>query len=85
MRTTIDIHDDVLSAVKELARQQDRSLGSVVSQLLRQALTGRRNDDAVGTGDAAPSPGVCGFRSFSSRGVTVSNDMIDALRDAEGI
>ena len=38
MRTTIDIADDVFLSVKEIAAQQKTSAGSVVSNLLREAL-----------------------------------------------
>ena len=81
MRTTLDIELDVLSAAKEIARQKQVGVGKVVSELLRQALTGN-------TGPAAntqPSPSFTGFDPFPSRGVIVSNDLINRLRDAEGI
>ncbi|HVY15338.1 MAG TPA: hypothetical protein VHB27_08925 [Rhodopila sp.] len=38
MRTTLSIDDDVLIAAKALARQQNRSLGEVVSALARRSL-----------------------------------------------
>ncbi len=38
MRTTLTIDDDVLAAAKAIARQQDRSVGEVVSDLARRAL-----------------------------------------------
>lgn len=38
MRTTLTIDDDVLVAAKALARQQNKSLGAVVSELARRAL-----------------------------------------------
>lgn len=38
MRTTIAIDDDVLMAVKGLAAKQHKSVGEVVSMLVRQAL-----------------------------------------------
>ncbi|HTE83446.1 MAG TPA: CopG family transcriptional regulator [Dehalococcoidia bacterium] len=41
MRTTLDIEDDVLMAAKEIARHKRRSVGKVVSDLARQALTQR--------------------------------------------
>lgn len=46
MRTTLDIDADVLSAAKELARQRDISVGKVVSDLLRQTLTGNTSQSA---------------------------------------
>ena len=38
MRTTLAIDDDVLIAAKAIARQQQRSIGEVVSDLARRAL-----------------------------------------------
>lgn len=38
MRTTLSIDDDVLAAAKELASQQHKSVGEVISSLTRQAL-----------------------------------------------
>ncbi|HEY0557449.1 MAG TPA: antitoxin, partial [Thermoanaerobaculia bacterium] len=41
MRTTLDIAEDVLLAVKERARRQKRSAGDLLSELAREALTHR--------------------------------------------
>ncbi len=38
MRTTLSIDDDVLSAAKELALMEDKSVGEVISSLARRAL-----------------------------------------------
>jgi len=38
MRTTVNLEDDVLRAVRSLARERGESLGSVISGLLRKAL-----------------------------------------------
>lgn len=38
MRTTLSIDDDVLQAVRELAAQQRRTVGEVMSSLARDAL-----------------------------------------------
>jgi hypothetical protein len=38
LRTTVDIDDDVLQAVKEIAATRGVTMGQVVSGLLRQAL-----------------------------------------------
>lgn len=82
MRTTLDIEDDVLAAAKELSRLQGRSAGAVVSELLRQALTGTV---AQPLASGTQPPSVAGFRPFPSRGKVVSDGDIDALRDIEGI
>lgn len=50
MRTTLDIDDDVVAAARELARNERRSLGSVISELARRGLTPAR----VETDDGLP-------------------------------
>ncbi len=84
MRTTIDLEPDVLMAAKELARQENVSLGKVVSRLLRMALTGQ---GGVQTGSAAPADAASatGFVPFAPRGVVISNELIDKLRHSEGV
>jgi hypothetical protein len=39
MRTTLTLDDDVLIRAKALARQRDKTLGEVVSDLLRRGLS----------------------------------------------
>ena len=39
MRTTLSIDDDVLSAAKEMAEMENRSVGEVISALARRALS----------------------------------------------
>jgi hypothetical protein len=81
MRTTLDIDDDILAAVKEMANRQRVSASRQVSRLLRDALTGRS-----GLGNAAPpTQSVAGFQPFASQGVVISNAQIDELRDTEGV
>lgn len=82
MRTTLDIEDDVLAAAKELARRQRVSAGQVISRLVREALLGR------GGGVPAPEhdgPGVAGFRPFPANGSVITDEQVNALRDAEGV
>ncbi|MFA6930946.1 MAG: hypothetical protein WCT05_11515 [Lentisphaeria bacterium] len=81
MRTTVDIEDDVLAAAKELARMQNVAVGRVISRLMREALSGQQRLPAT---TDAESKAVCGFRPFVSRGVVVTNDMVNELRDREG-
>ena len=45
MRTTLNLDEDVLRAVKSLARERGESLGTVVSGLVREAL---RPPDRIG-------------------------------------
>lgn len=39
MRTTLDIDDDILQAAREIARRKGVTMGQVLSDLSRQALT----------------------------------------------
>lgn len=78
MRTTLNIEDDVLYAVKERARREKRTAGEVLSDLARQALTGRHPGDEI-----AENESFYGFDPFPHRGPAVSNALIDELRDEE--
>lgn len=42
MRTTLELDDDVVAAARQLASDERRSLGSVVSELARRGLTPAR-------------------------------------------
>jgi hypothetical protein len=81
MRTTLDIDDDILQAVKELARAEGKTAGKVLSELARRALT-----QATLTGlseEAAPMDFIIkkdGFYQLPNReGVVVTKEMADRL------
>lgn len=38
MRTTVNLDEDVMRAIRSLARERGESLGSVISSLVREAL-----------------------------------------------
>jgi hypothetical protein len=78
MRTTLSVDDDVLLAVKERAKRERRTVGEVLSDLARQALTGQYR-----TGPADAHEPFHGFEPFPHRGQAVSNDLIDQLREDE--
>jgi len=42
MRTTLDIDEPILREVKVLHEKEGRSIGAIVSELLAEALAGRR-------------------------------------------
>jgi hypothetical protein len=81
MRTTLDIDNSVLEAIKELARRQHRSAGEVASELIRRALT----QPAV-SGVREP-PAKYGFRPFpaADSSESVTNEQVNKLRDTFGI
>ncbi len=79
MRTTLSIDDDVLLAVKERARRENRSMGEILSDLARQTLT-NQNPQPAGQADA-----FHGFEPLPHRGGAVSNALIDRLREEEDV
>ncbi len=83
MRTTLDIDEDVLLAAKELAKRKNLSAGQVVSQLLRRVLTGQTRHAKTAKDSGLQS--VAGFRPFSKGGAVVTNDVVNRLRDTEGV
>jgi hypothetical protein len=74
MRTTLRLDDDVLLAVKERALREKRTAGEVLSDLARQALTSQHGPSGTDHHGFAPLP---------SRGVAISNTLIDRLREDE--
>ena len=46
MRTTLTIDDDVFAAAKEMAHARNKSIGEVVSELVRTALTAAPHERA---------------------------------------
>lgn len=84
MRTTLDIDEPVLHALKELARRQRRTAGAVASELIYRALS-------QPAGGASPVSGSqplarSGFRPFAAEPgeVRVSNEQVNRLREDTG-
>jgi len=75
MRTTLDIADDVLQAAKERARYEKKTVGQMMSELARRALTTPPQASEVREPKA-----VYGVRPFAPRGHLVTNELIDKLR-----
>lgn len=76
MRTTLDIADDVLQAVKERAQREKRTIGEMISELARRALT-----TPQGSLSGKEAKAVYGVRPFAPRGGIVTNELIDRLRE----
>ena len=76
MRTTLDIDDDVLQAVKERARRANTTAGRVISELARHALSA-----PAATPRVREPKAVYGFKPLPSRGGIVTNELIDRLRE----
>lgn len=80
MRTTLDIADDVLAAARERARREHKSLGQVVSELIRQALTAPREPSGLASSAVREPEAIYGVQPFAARGAVVTNDLINRLR-----
>ena len=72
MRTTVDIDDDVLLATKDIAKRAGTSMGKVLSDLARRALTEKTN--------SSTRNGVPLFPT-SADGSVVTLELINQLRD----
>lgn len=84
MRTTLDIADDVLFAAKEIAKHQRTSVGAVVSDLARQAMlgpVGKPRSEAA----TARRLAKAGIHVLPHRGGIVTNELVNRIRDEEGI
>jgi hypothetical protein len=88
MRTTLDIDEPVLQALKELSRRQGRTAGAVASELIHRALS---QPAALAAGSGAA--GRHGFRPFAGEvegGATpgstprITNEQVIRLRDEAG-
>lgn len=74
MRTTLDLDGDVLAAARSIAAARKQTMGKVVSDLVRQSLATKLKK--------APS----GLPRLPLRtGVIVTNELINKLREEEGI
>lgn len=82
MRTTLNIEDDVLLAAKEIARLSGSSTGQVISRLVRQTLT---RPPTATTLEPEEHESTFGFRPFRSRNGIVTNNLVERLRDDEGV
>jgi len=79
MRTTLDIEEDVLQAAKEIARFEHSTAGRVISRLARQGL--KKSGSSSKKGFVMKN----GFPVFPSRGEIITNEMINRIREEEGI
>ena len=79
MRTTLRLDDDVLSAARVLARERRQPIGSVISQLLRRALTTPNPADPA----SSPQPHRNGFPllPLQPTGGPVDLELVSSLRE----
>lgn len=82
MRTTLDIDTSVLAAVKELAQREGKTAGAILSELARQALTQTTLPAGSALQEAAA---IYGFRPLPIGNELVTNELVDRLRDEQGV
>jgi hypothetical protein len=93
MRTTLDIADDVLFAAKDFARRNQKTLGQTLSDLARRALQMPEcttltlpNGEVLEEDEVDNRFRAMGFAPFKHpQGRVVTNEMVNALREQEGI
>jgi Arc/MetJ family transcription regulator len=74
MRTTLDIDDDVLAAAKELATSQKSTVGQVLSDLARTAMTRAAEKQPKYRN---------GFRLLPRTGKVITSELIEKLMEEE--
>ena len=79
MQTTLDIDDDVLVAIKEIARRERRAAGAVVSDFVRLGMSAANSGERAEEGTAG-----FGFHPFPLRGGVVTDGLVDRLREQTG-
>jgi hypothetical protein len=78
VRTTLDIAEDVLLAAKALGKRERKSVGHILSELARKGL-------GIPKGQPVPASQeeFLGFRPLPARGVVVTSELIERLREDE--
>jgi hypothetical protein len=79
MRTTLTLDDDVLAAVRVLARQRRQPIGSVISALARQALASPSQQPAS---PAQTQRNGLPLLPLQPGGAPVDLELVNQLRDA---
>ena len=94
MRTTVDLDEDVLMAVKELARLKGESIGRVLSELTRKGLLYRPMPESSGGPLVSREPAETEQKTLASLGIhpfpyeggpIPTNELVNRIREEEGI
>lgn len=81
MRTTLDIDDDILAAARDLAKAEGKTMGEIISDLARKALT-TPSFDAFGLAEAPASFQFGDWPTLPNReGVVVTPEMIERIQE----
>lgn len=80
MRTTLDIGDDVLTVVRDLAKAEKRTIGEVVTDLVREALNRPAGSASLEVKEADADDEL--FPTFPRRGgPPVTPELIQRIQD----
>ena len=81
MRTTLQLDDDVLAAARSIARNGKKSLGSVISDLARQALCAADPGPVGAKSDAGGQRSGLPLLPTKVPGVVIDLELVNQLRD----
>ncbi len=75
MRITVNIDDELLRIARAIARQQQKTTGEVLSELVRKAIADEYMD-----GSCDSNANCHGFHPFPARVGVVTDKLIETLR-----
>jgi hypothetical protein len=92
MRTTINFADHALYAAKDYASRNQKTFGEAVNELVLKGLQSLSNvkeksksHKNMSVAELDAKFHAMGFRTIPSRGGVVTNELINQIRDEEGI
>jgi hypothetical protein len=92
MRTTINFADHALYAAKDYASRHQKTFGEAVNELVLKGLQALQSPPAKSKSHKAMSCAeldakfhAMGFRTIPSRGKVVTNELVNQIREEEGI
>ena len=87
MFDALDIGDDALLAAKGIEQREKKSMGQVMSELVRKelAVAAYQPQTVQAVPQGSEPLAQYGIQPLPSRGVVISHELIERLRDAEGV
>ena len=76
MRTTLDIAEDALLAAKALGKLEHKTAGQVLSELARRGL-----GVSIEAAESKSDEEFLGYRPLPARGVVITPELIERLRE----
>jgi hypothetical protein len=81
MRITLDIENDVLKAARVRARLEKKTVGEVISELARAALSASASMHATTKSTRREPAAIYGFRPFPKRGGIITSELVYAITE----